>query len=219
MKKLLLILPLLIVSLACSTMFPWTSDTPATSASQPNVVAFSAAPAEISAGQTTTLMWNVTDAASVQIDQGVGSGLAVAGTVTVAPAATTTYTLTATGSSGTTTTASAVVTVTSSSTSSSTTSTTTTTVPSTTPAYPLRPNILAFDISPNKINIPPGTGPHQATMRWDVRNAAAVYINGSPVALSGSRILTPGVGVHTYVLRAVNPAGEETRSQVLHVTP
>ena len=56
-------------------------------------------------------------------------------------------------------------------------------------------------------------------MRWEVRNAVNVFINGSPVALSGSRVLTPGLGTHTYILRAVNPAGEETRSQALHVKP
>lgn len=213
MKKLLIFLPLLVVSLACSTMLPWTTDTTATTSSMPTVVAFSATPAQIAAGQSATLMWNVTNATSVQIDQGVGSGLALAGTVTVTPSATTTYMLTASGNSGTTT-ATTVVTVTSSSSPPPSSS-----APLPGPAPALRPNILVFDISPNKINIPPGAGPHQATMRWDVRNAAAVYINGSPVALSGSRILTPGIGVHTFTLRAVNPAGEDTRTQVLHVTP
>jgi hypothetical protein len=187
-KKLLIILPFLLLALACST-FPWSNS--ASSTSQPAIVAFTATPSVITAGQTATLMWNVTNATSVQIDQGVGSGLAVAGTVTVAPAATTNYILTASNSAGSITN-SATVTVS---------------------------NIMVFDISPNTINIPPGTGPHQATMRWEVRNAAAVYINGSPVALNGSQILTRGLGTHTYVLRAINPAGEETRTQVLHVNP
>jgi hypothetical protein len=212
-KKLLSILPFLLLALACST-FPWSNS--ASSTSQPAIVAFTATPSAITAGQMATLMWNVTNATSVQIDQGVGSGLGVAGTITVAPAATTNYILTATNSAGSITNS---VTVTVSSSSSSPSTSTPSTIPSTTPSPALRPNILVFDISPNTINVPPGTGPHQATMRWEVRNAAAVYINGSPVALNGSQILTRGLGTHTYVLRAINAAGEETRTQVLHVNP
>lgn len=60
---------------------------------KPTIASFTAAPATIVAGQTTTLNWSVTDAASLAISPGVGT---VTGTsVAVSPAATTTYTLTA----------------------------------------------------------------------------------------------------------------------------
>ena len=68
--------------------------------SAPVIVAFTASPTEITSGSSATLMWNVTNATSIQIDQGVGSGLAVAGTTSVSPGSTTTYTLTASNSTG-----------------------------------------------------------------------------------------------------------------------
>lgn len=212
MKRLLLIMPFLLLALAC---WPFgTSSTPTStstddSAAKPVIVAFTATPNSITAGQSTVLMWNVTNATSVQIDQGVGSGLAVAGTVTVMPAATTTYKLTANNSAGSQETSFTVSVSTSSSSSS----------PSSSSPATLRPNIVIFDISPNSINIPPGSGPHQATMRWEVRNAVNVTLNGAPVPLIGSQVLTPPLGTHSYVLRAVNPQGEDTKTQVLHVNP
>ena len=63
-------------------------------------ISFSATPANISSGQSSTLVWNTTNAASVTIDNGVGSK-PVSGSATVSPSATTTYTLTATGPGGT----------------------------------------------------------------------------------------------------------------------
>jgi hypothetical protein len=52
-----------------------------------------------------------------------------------------------------------------------------------------------------------------------VKNAANVTINGNPEPPSGSRTLTPPLGTHTYTLRATNPNGTDTRTQVLHVIP
>jgi PKD repeat protein len=63
-------------------------------------ISFSASPGNISAGQSSTLIWNTTNATSVTIDNGVGSK-PVSGSATVSPGATTTYTLTATGPGGT----------------------------------------------------------------------------------------------------------------------
>ena len=66
----------------------------------PSVNSFSATPATVKAGQSSTLAWSVsgTPAPSISIDNGVG---AVTGTsVAVSPAQTTTYTLTATNSAG-----------------------------------------------------------------------------------------------------------------------
>lgn len=219
MKKLLV--PFLLLLLICIASFPacfGTSTSSTTTTGAPTIVAFTASPTVITPGQTATLVWNVTNATSVQIDQSVGSGLAAAGTVTVVPSYTTTYILTAGNSSGSN---SQSLTITVTSSSSATPSTTT---PSSIPSAPsppsgLPPNIVAFDISPNTINIPPGPGPRVATMRWDVKNAASVTINGNPEPQSGSRTLTPSLGTYTYILRATNANGTDTRTQVLHVVP
>lgn len=60
----------------------------------PVIVDFSVIPSEIQSGESTTLSWNVTGAATVNIDQGIGNVSAV-GTQTVSPTTTTAYTLTA----------------------------------------------------------------------------------------------------------------------------
>jgi PKD repeat protein len=64
------------------------------------MISFSATPTNISAGQSSTLVWNTTNATSVTIDNGLGSK-PLSGSATVSPGATTTYTLTATGPGGT----------------------------------------------------------------------------------------------------------------------
>ncbi len=75
----------------------------------PTITAFTASPTAITAGQSTTLAWTVSNASSTSIDNGVG---VVTGTATtVSPTVTTTYHLSATNPGGTTT-ASATVTVT-----------------------------------------------------------------------------------------------------------
>jgi hypothetical protein len=61
---------------------------------------FSSNPATINPGGTSTLLWNVTGANSVSIDQGIGQ-VAVAGTRVVSPSASTVYTISATNSVGT----------------------------------------------------------------------------------------------------------------------
>ncbi len=65
----------------------------------PVISSFSASPASITAGQASTLSWNVSGATSLAIDNGVGT---VSGSsVSVSPTASTTYTLTARNSAGT----------------------------------------------------------------------------------------------------------------------
>jgi len=68
----------------------------------PTVTSFSASPASMTSGQSSTLSWAVSNATSVTIDQGIGS-VAASGTRAVSPAATTTYTLTASNAAGSTT--------------------------------------------------------------------------------------------------------------------
>jgi hypothetical protein len=68
--------------------------------SLPRVIQFSASPATISSGQSSSLLWVVENATSVSISNGVGANLSLGGTQSVSPSATTTYTLTATNSAG-----------------------------------------------------------------------------------------------------------------------
>ena len=65
----------------------------------PIINSFSAIPSTITAGESSTLSWSVTDATSLTIDNGVGT-VALLGTTAVSPITTTTYTLTATNSAG-----------------------------------------------------------------------------------------------------------------------
>ena len=81
--------------------------------SKPSISSFTAGPASISPGGSSTLSWTVTGAASIAITPGSFTSTSASGSTNVSPAATTTYTLTATNSAGSVT-ATAVVTVTSS---------------------------------------------------------------------------------------------------------
>jgi peptidoglycan-associated lipoprotein len=65
----------------------------------PGITAFTAEPSSIERGQSSTLSWNVTDAASISIDNGIGT-VQSTGNRRVFPGASTTYTLTATGPGG-----------------------------------------------------------------------------------------------------------------------
>jgi hypothetical protein len=69
---------------------------------RPYVASFSASPTAIEPGDSTTLSWDVIEAASVTINPGNLTGPAT-GSVNVSPAANTTYTLSATNAQGTTT--------------------------------------------------------------------------------------------------------------------
>ena len=66
----------------------------------PEIILFSATPAEITQGKSTTLKWSLKDATSVIIDQGIGE-VAGAGSTELSPAKTIAYTLTATNAGGT----------------------------------------------------------------------------------------------------------------------
>ena len=72
-----------------------------TVAATPVIASFTAAPATITAGQSSTLTWSVQNADSVSISS-IGTVLA-SGTKSVSPTVTTTYTLTATNKAGSTT--------------------------------------------------------------------------------------------------------------------
>jgi hypothetical protein len=98
MKKIFILIALLLITVAgCINV---TQPPPAPVVALPVVVAFGASPTTMKAGESATLLWNVTGATSVTIDQGVGK-VDAAGIRTMSPTKTTTYTLTATNSAGT----------------------------------------------------------------------------------------------------------------------
>jgi len=99
--SMLSILSLLIIS--CSSL-------PDTETNPPVINSFYANPPSILSGESSMLFWQVTDATTVTINQGVGS-VALSGSTTVSPETTNTYTLTATNAAGSTT-ATTTVTVT-----------------------------------------------------------------------------------------------------------
>jgi len=66
---------------------------------EPVILSFDADPGTINLGETSTLSWEVTGAATVSIDQGIGN-VALSGTRDVSPGETTIYTLTATNEAG-----------------------------------------------------------------------------------------------------------------------
>ena len=84
--------------------------TPPPSTPPPAISYFIASPSSIYRGQSVTLLWNVSSATSVTIDNGVGD-VSGRSSVVVAPVATTTYRLRATNAAGSTTAAAATVTV------------------------------------------------------------------------------------------------------------
>ncbi len=78
----------------------------------PVITSFTASPASITAGQSSTLSWNVANATSLSVNQGVGSlPSSATGTKVVSPTVTTTYTLTITNSAAQSVTATATVTI------------------------------------------------------------------------------------------------------------
>jgi hypothetical protein len=104
LKRLVLLslplLTLLILIPGCFT-FQVPSPNPIPPLGTPPVIKhFSSNPSTINSGGTSTLLWNVTGAISVNIDQGIGL-VAVAGTREVSPTTSTVYTISATNSTGT----------------------------------------------------------------------------------------------------------------------
>jgi hypothetical protein len=105
----LALLLFLILIPGCIT-FQTPASNPITPVVQPSAIGnFSSNPSTINSGGTSTLLWNVTGADTVSIDQGIGL-VDAAGTRVVSPATSTVYTISATNSSGTVT-RSAVITV------------------------------------------------------------------------------------------------------------
>jgi len=164
------------------------------SASLPEITAFTAGPIAISAGQSATLSWTVTNASQVSIDPGLG--VQAGSSVVVTPATTTAYHLTATGVGGS---ATAEVTVT------------------VTAAVP-KPVITAFTASPS--DVPGGT---PSTLTWTVAGMVTRLILGdgssaAPLDVTGttSKLVLPDA-VRTYTLTAANSSGADSKQATVSV--
>ena len=188
MKKIVFIslslLVLLILIPGCITFqtSPPTTTPPAGTA--PVILEFSNNPSTINAGDTSTLMWNVTGANSVSIDQGIGQ-VAVAGTRVVSPAKSTVYTISATNSIGTVIRSSAIIIVSAP-------------APQTTASNP----VISFTAS--------HLGGTSWQLNWNVSNATQIVIQPDigPVNPTGSIVVTvPSGQTKLYRLEAVNDWG------------
>jgi hypothetical protein len=132
-------------------------------------------------GNPTTLNWNVSNATSITIDQGIGSVNPV-GSTTVTPPGSTVYTLTAQNSRGVMTTTAQI-----------------TVKASLSPEIPIINSFFA-----NPLTVLPG---ESTTLTWSVLNAQSVMVDQGIgiVGANDSRTVTP-VNTTSYTLSAINPA-------------
>jgi hypothetical protein len=159
---------------------------------QARVLFCTATPMNITAGESATLSYQTQNAASVSINQGIGT-VALNGSVPVTPQTTTTYTITATGAGAgaTTDTCSVSVTVT----------------------LGQVPRVINFSAVPGTIN-----QGQNSTLVWNVENADSVTISPTvgTVSLNGSQIVTPQTTTE-YTLTATNKAGSVTAKVTVNV--
>ncbi|HTT63992.1 MAG TPA: OmpA family protein [Bryobacteraceae bacterium] len=151
--------------------------------SNPAIIRFAASSYNITPGQNTLLSWTTRGAATVSIDNGVGS-VATNGSVSVSPATTTTYTLTATGADGATkVTAAVTITV----------------------GNAAVPAIVSFTASPTVINTPGSS----VSLCWNVTNAQTITIMPSPGTVTGASgcVTVNPTTTTTYTLTATNAVG------------
>jgi len=156
----------------------------------PIINSFTASPATIGTGGSSTLGWSTTGAASVAITPGSFTSVAASGTTSVSPAATTTYTLTATNTAG------------------SVTATVTVTVSSS------LPSITSFTANPTSI-----ASGASSTLSWATSGATSVAITPgtfTSTAASGSTSVSPTTTT-TYTLTATNGAGSTTATVTVTV--
>ena len=157
----------------------------------PTITSFTATPATIHTGESSTLSWNVTGATSLSIDNGVGTVTGATGTKSVSPTATTTYKLTATNADGTKT-ATTVVTL-----------------------QLVPPTIDSFIATPAAIKLG-----DSSTLSWGVTNGTTISIDNGigTVAATGSQAVSPTVTT-TYTLTATNADGTVTSTAQVAILP
>lgn len=158
----------------------------------PTISSFSASPASIINGSTTTLSWTTAGATGVAITPGTFASTSAAGSVILSPTATTTYTLTASNTTGSVT-ATVVVTV----------------------NQPTLPTISSFTASPTSILLG-----GISTLSWATSGATTLNIapgNLASTSATGTVNVSPETTT-TYVLTATNAAGSVTASAKVTLT-
>lgn len=158
-----------------------------------SITSFTASSSSITAGQSSTLSWNVASGTGCTINQGVGS-VGLTGTHSVSPATTTTYTLACNGTNG----------------GASATATATVTVSAT----PVDASITSFAASPTSITVG-----QSSTLSWSVSAGTGCAINQSVggVATSGTRTVSP-TATTTYTLTCNGLNGGDSDSASVTVT-
>jgi hypothetical protein len=172
---------------SCTAPFPTTPQIP-----MPTISTFSASPASITAGNSTTLSWATSGATSITVAPGNFSSTSANSSVALNPTATTTYTLTATNTTG------------------STTATVTVNV-----GQPSLPTINSFTASPTGINLG-----GISTLSWATTGATTITITPGTFAstsASGTTNVSPEATT-TYVLTATNAAGSVTATATVTLT-
>jgi len=155
---------------------------------QTRVLQFTANPASIQAGQSSTLTWVVDNATSVTINPGPGSVDPRSGSVAVSPTQNTTYTLTATGASGTTTATVAVA---------------------VTAAGGGNPQIIRYEASP--LNVSPGGS---STLSWTTNGATTVSISGVGSVMPNGSVSVSPTATTTYTLTAGSADGRSVTAPI-----
>ena len=155
----------------------------------PTIDSFTATPANIGRGSSSTLTWHAVNATQYSIDNGVGT--VAGGSAGVAPLVTTTYTLTASGAGGS---ATAKVTVTVSNLS--------------------RPVISSFTASPTTV-----AKGQPSLLSWQVSGATAISIDGGVGTVTGAQASVSPQDTTTYTLTATNEGGSATQAVTVTVRP
>ncbi len=165
-------------------------------------VTLAASPASVTAGQSSTLTWSSTNAASAQIDNNIGT-VQISGTQSVSPAQTTTYTITVTGPGGNAT-AKATVTV---------------NAPTTPPPPPAAPTVT-ISATPAAI-----TAGQSTTLNVVATNANQVVVTGTDntsytlASTGGQQPVTPS-STTTYTATATGANNQTAKAAVtVAVTP
>jgi len=155
----------------------------------PVVTTFTSDPSAITAGQVTTLSWDVSGATSVTIDQGIGT-VPSKGTKVLTPDETTTYTLTATNKGGSETAASTV-----------------------TIKEASAPVINSFEANPETIG---ASG--SSTLSWIISGATSASITPGvgDVSPNGITTVSPSTTT-TYTITAANDTGSVTATATVTI--
>lgn len=163
------------------------SDNIAALPAPPTIATFTADKTSITTGQSATLQWNVNNATTTSIDNGIGT-VGASGSRSVSPSATTTYTVTASNTGGT------------------TTQQLTIAVNAPPPVTP--PTVNSFSSDRSNVNIG-----DSITLSWSTSNATGCSIDNGvgSVATSGSKTITPPGNV-IYTLTATNSGGSAAKS-------